>query len=112
MLRIRVISQTNQATVLAIDGQLADGDVQVLAAELARHHKTATHLILKLDNVQFIDQDGLALLRPLLKAAIAAAGRLGLCPRPVEGQPASLPNPNQLAISTIGRECPGQVPDI
>lgn len=74
VLRVRVLSQIPQTAVLAVDGEVAEGNVPLLAAELERHLAAIDRLILDLDGVPFIDEDGLALLRRWPRSRLVLRG--------------------------------------
>lgn len=87
MMRLIVESQTEQAVVLALHGQIAGEAVGLLAREGTRYRQTGACLVLKLDGIDFIDTAGLTLLcgwagprlrlhggSPFLQALLAATG--------------------------------------
>ena len=63
MMRIDVVSQTPQQVVLKIQGQLVDADVDLLANEVNRWQTQVEQLVLDLKGVQFIDRQGITLLK-------------------------------------------------
>ena len=63
MLRITLKAQTDREVILAVDGKVVGGSVQVLAQEIQRYQAVSGRLVLVLDGVQFIDEAGLALLQ-------------------------------------------------
>ena len=67
MIRIDVVAQTQKQVVLKIQGQLADADVDLLAGEVSRWREPGGRLVLDLEGVKFIDQQGLALLQQWMR---------------------------------------------
>ncbi len=63
MLRLTVISQTEEETVLKVEGKVSGADVAILEEEGARLLQEAERLILDLEGVKFIDRDGISLLK-------------------------------------------------
>ena len=63
MIRIDVVSQTQKQVVLKVEGRLGGIDVNLLEEEVTRWLEETEHLVLDLKNVQFIDRDGIALLK-------------------------------------------------
>lgn len=62
MLRITTESFSN-ALVLQVEGRITTEHIAVLEEEGQIQHREDRHLILDLEKVRFIDQDGLELLR-------------------------------------------------
>ena len=63
MIRIDVVSQTQKQVVLKVEGRLGGIDVDLLEGEIIRWLKETESLVLDLKRVQFIDRDGIALLK-------------------------------------------------
>ena len=63
MVRLTVISQTNEEAVLKVEGWVSGADVALLEEEGARLLREAECLILDLSGVRFIDREGIALLQ-------------------------------------------------
>ena len=63
MVRLTVISQTEEEGVLKVEGWVSGADVEILEEEGARLLRQSERLVLDLDEVQFIDRKGIALLR-------------------------------------------------
>ena len=63
MIRIDVVSQTQKQVVLKVEGRLGGIDVDLLEEEVTRWLKETESLVLDLKRVQFIDRDGIALLK-------------------------------------------------
>jgi ABC-type transporter Mla MlaB component len=63
MLRMREMNRTVEAVTLAVDGRVAGDSVRALEREGTRLLAEAGRLILQLDDTQYIDAEGLALLR-------------------------------------------------
>jgi len=61
MLRITLVSHSDETTTLHLAGRVADDAVDLLAAEGDRHLQETQLLVLNLDEVKFIDEAGLAL---------------------------------------------------
>lgn len=87
MLRLTLLSQTPVETVLALDGWLMGEDVALLEQEGRPWLQEASRLVLDLKGVQFIDREGIELLRrwvgegvvlrdgtPFIQALLAAYG--------------------------------------
>jgi len=87
MLRFTLLSQTPVETVLALDGWLMGEDVALLAQEGKRWSQEVSRLVLDLEGVQFVDREGLMLLKrwvemgmvlrggiPFIRALLAAHG--------------------------------------
>jgi len=64
MLRLTVISQTKEEAVLKVEGWVSGADVALLREEGTRLLRETERLVLDLDGVQFIDREGIALLKP------------------------------------------------
>ncbi len=66
MLRITERGRTPREIVLAVDGRVVDhGSVRLLAREIECARSAPQDLVLDLDGLQFIDDEGLALLQQL-----------------------------------------------
>jgi anti-anti-sigma regulatory factor len=63
MMRITLVSQTPQETVLQLEGWVAGEDVELLEADGYRCFQEARRLVLDVSGVKFIDTAGLALLQ-------------------------------------------------
>ena len=63
MLRLTVISQTKEEAVLKVEGWVSGADVALLREEGIRLLRETERLVLDLDGVQFIDREGIALLK-------------------------------------------------
>ena len=63
MLRLTVISQTKEEAVLKVEGWVSGADVALLKEEGTRLLRETERLVLDLDGVQFIDREGIALLK-------------------------------------------------
>ena len=63
MLRISLVSESQQEAVLQLEGWVAREDVAVLADEGHRRLQAAERLVLDLAGVKFIDVAGIALLQ-------------------------------------------------
>ena len=63
MLRLTVISQTEEQAVLQVDGWVSGANVTLLEEEGARLLQGAERLVLDLSGVTVIDPKGLALVR-------------------------------------------------
>ena len=63
MVRLTVISQTEEEGVLKVEGWVSGADVEILEEEGARLLQETQRLVLDLDGVQFIDREGIALLK-------------------------------------------------
>ena len=114
MLRLTLISQTPLETVLALDGWLMGEDVAFLEQEGEHWRQQSQYLVLDLEGVQFIDREGIALLKrwvengvvlrgaiPFIQAVLAAHGveqeATGfppgpVCPRRLPDRPGSQKN--------------------
>ena len=89
MLRMSTTAQSPSTAVLALYGKIAGADVLLLQQEGERHLEPGVQLTLVLDDVQFIDEAGLAVLQrwagphlvlrggsPFVRALLAAEGLL------------------------------------
>ena len=74
MLRITVVSQTNEGVVLKVEGRVSGADVELLEQEGARYLQEAGRLTLDLAGVRFIDEAGIALLRRWSKKRLVLRG--------------------------------------
>ncbi len=63
MIRLTVMSQTKEETVLKVEGWVSRAAVAVLEEEGTRLLEETQRLVLDLKDVKFIDRDGLALLK-------------------------------------------------
>ena len=63
MVRLTVISQTNEEAVLKVEGWVSGADVALLEEEGTRLLQEAECLILDLKRVRFMDRGGIALLQ-------------------------------------------------
>lgn len=63
MLRLTVVSQTCEEVVLKVEGWVSGENVALLEEESTRLLREAERLVLDLDGVQFIDREGIALLK-------------------------------------------------
>ena len=63
MIRLTVISQSREEVVLKVEGWVSGADVSVLEQEGTRLFRETDRLVLDLEDVRFIDWDGLALLK-------------------------------------------------
>jgi len=63
MLRVTVVPQNSQQVILLLYGKIAGRDVPLLRQEGERHLQPGGRLILELNGVQFIDEEGIALLQ-------------------------------------------------
>ena len=63
MLRITLVSQTAEETVLKVEGQVAGADVILLEQEGMQYCEEGKRLMLDFAGVQFIDEAGIGLLR-------------------------------------------------
>ena len=63
MVRLTVVSQTHQETVLKVEGWISGGNVGILEQEGERLFGETQCLVLDLDGVQFIDREGMGLLK-------------------------------------------------
>ena len=63
MLRLTLVSQSEEETILTVDGWLVGANVAVLEQEGARHLREGRRLVLDLTGVRFIDAVGIALLQ-------------------------------------------------
>ena len=63
MIRLTIRSQTPEEVVLQVDGWASRKDVDILEQEGTRLLQEAERLVLDLKGVQFIDREGIALLR-------------------------------------------------
>jgi len=63
MLRLTVVSQSKEETVLNVEGWVSGADVGLLEQEGTRLLQGTQRLVLDLKGVRFIDRDGLALLK-------------------------------------------------
>lgn len=63
MLRITEMSCTREETVLKVEGWVTGRGAVLLEEEGARRLRLAPHLVLDLKGVQFIDADGIAVLK-------------------------------------------------
>ena len=63
MVRLTVISQTKEDTVLKVEGWVSGADVELLEGEIMRLLGESDRLVLDLRGVRFIDQGGIALLK-------------------------------------------------
>lgn len=63
MLRITLESQTLDEVILRVAGWLAGEDVELMEQEIVRWHQEGQRLVLDLEGVKFIDENGLALLK-------------------------------------------------
>jgi anti-anti-sigma regulatory factor len=63
MLRLTIVSQSTKEIVLKVDGWLGGANVSLLEQEGEFHLQDGGKLVLDLEDVRFIDQTGLALLR-------------------------------------------------
>ncbi len=74
MLRITVISETREETVLRVEGWVSGRNVALLDQEGARWLREGVHLVLDLDGVRFIDRAGMALLQQWGTGGVALRG--------------------------------------
>ena len=74
MLRITVVAQSPEEVVLRVAGSVAGEGVELLAQEGEHRLRTAQRLVLDLSEVQFIDREGLALLRRWSKTGLELRG--------------------------------------
>ena len=63
MIRLTVISQSREEVVLKVEGWVSGADVTVLEEEGTRLFQETQRLVLDLEEVKFIDWNGLALLK-------------------------------------------------
>jgi len=63
MVRLTIRSQTPEEVVLEVHGWVSGADVVILEEEGTRLLQEAKRLVLDLNGVQFIDREGMALLR-------------------------------------------------
>ena len=63
MLRLTVVSDSAEETVVRVDGWLEGENVDVLRQVGTRHYEADKRLVLNLEGVKFIDLAGVALLR-------------------------------------------------
>ena len=63
MIRLTVVSQTAEEGVLKVEGWVSGANVAILEEEGIRLLGQSERLVLELDDVQFIDLRGVALLR-------------------------------------------------
>jgi len=62
MLRMTLLSQSPEETVVRLEGWLEKADVEVLAAEIVHQRQQSRLLVLEADGLKEIVPDGLALL--------------------------------------------------
>ncbi len=74
MIRLTLTMQHPKKAVLKVEGKIVDTEVELLAAEGARHLQQARSLVLDLDGVQFIDAKGIELLRHWVSQGIKLHG--------------------------------------
>ena len=63
MVRLTIRSQTPKEAVLTVDGWVSGEDVEILEEEGTRLLGKTRRLVLDLKGVQFIDREGIALLK-------------------------------------------------
>jgi len=63
MIRLTIVSQSREEVVLKVEGWVSGTDVAVLEMESYRLFEETQHLVLDLEDVKFIDWEGLALLK-------------------------------------------------
>jgi hypothetical protein len=63
MIRLIVQGQTPEETMLQVDGWVSEENVSILEQEGTRLLGETQRLVLELDGVQFIDREGIALLK-------------------------------------------------
>jgi anti-anti-sigma regulatory factor len=63
MLRLTVISQTQEESILKVEGSISGADVALLEEEGTRLMGASERLILELKGVKFIDRRGISLLK-------------------------------------------------
>jgi anti-anti-sigma regulatory factor len=63
MLRLTVISQTQEESILKVEGSVSGADVALLEEEGSRLLQETQRLILELKGVKFIDREGISLLK-------------------------------------------------
>ena len=63
MIRLTVISQTNEEVVLKVEGWVSGAEVEILEEEGTRLLQEAQRLVLELKGVRVIDREGIALLQ-------------------------------------------------
>ncbi len=63
MIRLTVISQSGEETILKVEGQVSGSNVVLLEEEGTRLFRETQRLVLDLTDVRFIDQEGLAVLK-------------------------------------------------
>ena len=74
MLRLTLLSQTPVETVLALDGWLVGEDVALLEQEARPWFQEISRLVLDLEGVQFIDRQGIALLKRWVEEGVVLRG--------------------------------------
>jgi anti-anti-sigma regulatory factor len=63
MLRLTVISQTEEESILKVEGSVSGADVALLEEEGSRLLGASERLVLELKGVNFIDREGISLLK-------------------------------------------------
>ena len=63
MIRLTVISQSGEETILKVEGQVSGSNVALLEEEGTRLFRETQRLVLDLTDVRFIDREGLAVLK-------------------------------------------------
>ena len=63
MIRLTVISQTNEEVVLKVEGWVSGAEVEILEEEGTRLLQETQRLVLELKGVRVIDREGIALLQ-------------------------------------------------
>lgn len=63
MIRLTVISQSGEETILKVEGQVSGSNVVLLEEEGTRLFRETQRLVLDLTDVRFIDREGLAVLK-------------------------------------------------
>jgi len=74
MLRLTVIAQSEEQVVLAVDGWLAGSAIDLLEKEIDRWSRKGKRLVLNMNDVRFVDHDGVILLRDRTGGELALEG--------------------------------------